>query len=387
MIAPAYQPTTNQSAAQTLAQAPTPHADLERKEDIRQAWKAYRGKFPPPLVVKKGKPDHNVISNRCEPIVNKGVSFLFGNVLEIEATEEQVEDDVEDTTEPTDPSSPDTTLDTKPEKPTPIQDFLDGLWGDDDDQMTMLSKWDINGGVCGQNFVKLIPAQPSMKFPRLVTLDPNLIRIVTDPDDCELHLAYIIEYPGNDNYQKKQIIARVDPDHTDAFAGEYDLDDYWTIRNYIRRGQAGSHTVWEPVGSVQIWPYPFAPIFTNQNLPNPNEAWGMPDLTPDLIGQNKIINFLQSNAAKIIENHAHPKNYATGVHAEEIKISVDEILILPSPDSKLQTLPVLSDLKATLDLIKLILDNMDEQSRVPGVALGRLESLPRGTISGVALKL
>src|SRR5947208_1259982 len=104
MIAPAYQ---QQTTPQTLAQAPIPQADQERKQQMRAAWKAYRGQLQPPLKIKANQPDDNVLSNRCAPIVDKGVSFLFGQVLKIEATNETSEPD------------------------TAMQDFIEGLWGDD----------------------------------------------------------------------------------------------------------------------------------------------------------------------------------------------------------------------------------------------------------------
>jgi hypothetical protein len=326
-----------------------------------EAWKAYRGQFPKPLKISPAQPDDNVISNRCAPIVDKGVSFLFGQVLKIEATDETVETD------------------------TQKQEFLDGLWGDDDERMTLLSQTAINGGVCGQVFIKLLPAQGEMKYPRLVVLDPQNIRIVTAPDDCSLTLAYVIEYvAGVDDIEKRQIIARVDPDELAGIAGRYDLDDTWTITNYLRRGHMGE---WEQVGEQEVWEYPFAPIFTCQNLPNPNEAWGMPDLTPDLINQNKVLNFIQSNTSRIIKFHGHPKTYATGLSASQINIGVDDLICLPSPDSKLANLEMQGNLQDQMHFASIIRTDMDEQSRVPAVALGRIGDLPRGTISGVAIQL
>jgi hypothetical protein len=348
MLAPYMQqhPTT-----QSLAQAPMSQADAERKQQMALAWKAYRGDLPKPLKVSADQPDDNVLSNRCEPIVNKGVSFLFGQTLKIEAQH---------------------------------QDFLDGLWGDDDERMTLLSQMAINGGMCGQVFCKLIPAQGEMRFPRIVVMDPQIVRIVTAPDDCSLTLAYVIEYPSINDFQKRQIIARIDPDGLAGIAGEYDLDDNWTITNYIRRGHAGS---WYQVGPREVWPWPFAPIFTCQNLPNPNEAWGTPDLTPDLIEQNKVLNFIQSNTSRIIKYHAHPKTFAVGLSASQINIGVDDLICLPSPDSKLENLEMHSDLASSLNFIANIRSDMDEQSRVPAVALGRLVDLPKGNLSGVALQL
>src|SRR5215470_16610074 len=93
---------SRQSQAKTLAQAPVPQEDLTRKEEMAEAWKAYRGKFPKPLQVAANQPDDNVIANRCAPIVDKGASFLFGQVLKIACDQ---------------------------------QDFMDGLWGNDDKRM------------------------------------------------------------------------------------------------------------------------------------------------------------------------------------------------------------------------------------------------------------
>ena len=363
MYSPAPTQLGHNPTPQSLVQAPMPQADAERKQKMKEAWKAYRGDFQDPLKVDKDQPNDNVKSNRCAPIVNKGVSFLFGSVLKIEASDEAAT------------SSSD------------IQDFLDGLWGDDDDKMTLLSQMAMNGGVCGQCFVKLIPAQGQMQYPRIVVLDPMLLRIVTDPEDCSLILAYIIEYPTSNDLQKKQVIARVDPDSSAGIAGEYDLNDTWTITNYSKKGSAGQNASWTQIGEVETWPYPFPPIFCNQNLPNPNEPWGMPDLTPDLIDQNKVLNFVQSNTSRIIKYHAHPKTFAIGVHSSEMSFSVDGVLCLPSENSKLEALAPMEHFEGLLNFAETVRSNMDEQSRVPSIALGRIQDLPRGNITGVALQL
>jgi hypothetical protein len=355
MISPAQQ-----SQPQSLAQAPCPQADHERKRQMQEAWKAFRGEFQNPLKIAADQPDDNVISNRCAPIVNKGVSFLFGQVLKVECTDETSEPD------------------------TDKQAYVDGLWGDDDEKMTLFSQAGINGGVCGQIFLKLIPPQGEMQFPRVIVMDPLLVRMVTAPDDCNLILAYIIEYPGSNDLQKRQIIARIDPDGLAGIAGEADIDDTWTITNYQRRGQTG---VWYQVGEREYWTYPFAPIFTRQNLPNPNESWGVPDLTSDLINQNKVLNFIQSNTSRILKFHAHPKTWGKGFRSEQMSVGVDDLLIIEAPDGTLQNLEMRSDLASSLSFAAIIRTDMDEQSRVPAVSLGRLSDMPRGNISGVALQL
>src|SRR5579875_420761 len=324
MISPAPRTQSPQTGL-TLAQAPTPQADLDRKRMMKEAWKSYRGDFQDALKVGKDQPNDNVKSNRCAPIVDKGVSFLFGKVLKIEASDEAQDDEDEATVAPPVPGQP---VKKPTPKPTPIQDFLDGLWGDDDDKMTLLSEAGINGGVCGHTFIKLIPPQGQMLYPRLVVLDPQLLRFVTDPDDCKLILAFVIEYPTAGDYEKRQIIARIDPDGQAGIAGEYDLDDTWIINTYLRKvNNSVQSAPWQLVKS-EDWPYPFPPIFHCQNLPNPNEAWGKPDLTPDIIDMNRVLNFIQSNTSRILKWHAHPKTWGKGFRDTQLKTAVDDVLII-----------------------------------------------------------
>lgn len=335
----------------TLAQAPVPQADLERKRQMETAWKAYRGEFKPPLKVREGQPDDNVLDNRCAPIVNKGVSFLFGQDLDIATSQKAL---------------------------------IEEIWGDDDDKMTLLSQLGTNGGVCGQPFIKLIPSVGEMAVPRLVVMDPQIVRMVTLPDDCTSVLAYVVEYPIGDGAQKRQVVARIDPNADLGQTGPEDMEDTWTITNFVQTTASGRFM---QVGESEDWPYPFAPILTCQNLPNPNEAWGVPDLTPDLIGMNNVLNFIQSNTSRIIKFHGHPKTWGKGFKQSQMTMSVDDVIVLESMDGTLQNLEMTSDLSHMLNFAEVIRQDMDEQSRVPAVALGRMAQLPRGNLSGVALQL
>jgi hypothetical protein len=339
------------SQSQTLATASPTQADTKRRQCIQQAWKAYRGELQDPLKVARDQPNDNVKANRCAPIVDKGVSFLFGQALKIECND---------------------------------QEDLDNFWGDDDDKMTTLTKLAMNGGVCGQTFVKLIPSQEDGVPPRMVILDPMLIRILTLPDDCELPVAYVIEYPVNAEMQKRQIIARVDPRNDLYTLGEKDIEDTWTITNYVRRGEQGN---WTQDGVPEDWPYPFAPIFTCQNLPNPNEPWGIPDLTQDLIGMNKSINFMLSNISRVAKYHGHPVTWASGVGTSQIKLDIDNLIVLQSESAKIEKIAAMENFTGMLSVVADLRSDMDEQSRIPAVALGRLVDLPKGNISGVALQL
>lgn len=338
-----------------------PQADRDRRDLMRSAWKAYRGDWPDPLKVESGQPNDNVKPNRCKPIVDKVVSWLFGHPLKIEAT---------------------TSGDAG-------QKYLDSVWRYDDYRMTLLAKVALNGAVCGEAFIKILPANPKagLKYPRFVVLDPAIVRVVTAPDDCDLVLAFVIEYdiPASPmTIHKRQVIARVDPDNLAGYTDDFDLDDSWTITNYESR----DNQTWHRVGDVDdSWEWPFPPIVYCQNNPNPNEFWGMPDLTSDIIAMNKVISFIESNGARIIKYHGHPVTWASGVGTSPITWKPDELLVLPSVDAKIGTLAPIANLTAILDFLENLRADMDEYSRVPAVALGRQESLPKGNLSGVALQM
>lgn len=343
----------------------------QRQQQMAAAWKAYRGEWGAgPLKVRGNQPDDNVRVNRCAPIVDKGVSFLFGKVVKIV---------IEDLDGGSDGAS------------EPLQDWLNAAWGDDDDKMTLLSKLAMNGGICGHTFAKVIPPNPraGQVYPRVIALDPQTVTVENDPEDCDSVRRYIIEQEAYDpdlqtNVARRQVIARNDPDGLAAASGGMDSDDTWVITTSVRSGVGG---VWRLSGEPVVWPYPMPPIVDCQNLPNPNQYWGLPDLTPDLIDMNRMLNFVESNTSRIIKTHAHPWAWASGVDARVLTIEPGEVTGLPHPDAKMGLLEMHGDLHSSMTFAEDLRGNMDEQSRVPAVALGRLKDLPRGTISGVALQL
>ncbi len=101
-------------------------ADHERRRRMQEAWASYRGEFKQPLKIAANQPNDNVITNRCAPIVNKGVSFLFGSPLKV------------------------TTQDVAQQR------YLDRAWGDDDDRMSTLAQlstewWHHGRASCGSS--------------------------------------------------------------------------------------------------------------------------------------------------------------------------------------------------------------------------------------------
>src|SRR6184192_1452073 len=109
---------TMQAPAQTTQQAeqaqPTyeiTQEDKKRIQRIRDAWQAYNGELEPPLKKMPDGTDPNVLTNRCQPIVDAGVNFLFGQELEISVEENTSQE---------------------------AQDFLDDAWGRKEQRIPLL---------------------------------------------------------------------------------------------------------------------------------------------------------------------------------------------------------------------------------------------------------
>ncbi len=313
--------------------------EITRANQFRRAWDAYYGRFTKPLKVKTGQSDDNVLVNFARVIVDKGISFLFGQDLQFELDETQQ---------------------------TPEEDWLQACW-DANRKMIFLQKLALNGAVCGHVFVKIVAAP----YPRLILLDPATVLPIWEPDDIEQVLKYRIQYPAVDPQTGKPISIRQWIERDGAI---------WRITDQVSRNGG----TWQTT-SETVWPHLWPPIVDCQNLPNPNEFWGLPDLPEDVLQLNQGINFVLSNLARIIRYHAHPKTWGRGFTANQLNIAVDETIVLPSPDAELRNLEMVSDLSSSIALYERLREALHEVTRVPEVATGKLDSA--GALSGVALNI
>lgn len=343
--------------------------DRKRQKQIRQAWQAYDGELERPLQPMEGQPDDNVMSNRCQPIVDRGIDFLFGKELEIAVGKDA---------------------------PAEAQDILNRIWGSKETRIPLLQNIAMNGALAGHAFLRIVPSRSGNI--RLVLVDPATVYIQTAQQDSEVVLLYCIEYAINQNVNGKpsqvyyrEEIARVDPspdDDTDGYedvnAAGIDSDVTWSIQHWSRIGDRGN---WTPSGDPIVWPYPFPPLFGCQNLPRPNDPWGKPDISGDIINMNKSLNLLQSNINRIEKLYGAPLLYATGVGESVIDLKLGRIHGLPLTESKIASVALPSDVGNALIFAGNLRSDIDEQSGVPGVATGRLTDMPRGTVSGIALEL
>lgn len=347
--------------------------DTKRIADIAKRWKAFRGDLEKPFKkVKEEDPDFNILDNRCGPVVLKGASFLFGKPLTVNV----VRSDLPDNGEATGDESVDV------EEGDPAEEYLEDCLGDMDDFMTLLSEGAINGGVAGHCFIKLVEKDEASGYdmPRMIVLDPACVWVETDPDDCRCVLAFNIQYDVKDalgkGITKRQRIACED-------------DRTWSIQNYIQSIEPGltqqQNTNWQPVGEMILWPYTFPPIAHCPNMPQPNEFWGMPDLTDDIIGMNRHLNLIQSNIAKLLYFYSHPYIF---IDAGDGQLPITPGMATGVPQgTNITAVQATGDIANARAFCADLRSDMDELSRVPAVALGRLSDLPRGNISGVALEL
>lgn len=315
--------------------------DRARQAQIRRAWDAYWGRLPKPLRVATGQVDDNVYVNYCRLIVDKGVSFLFG---------EDVGMEIDELAE------------------TAAEAWLDDVWRVNR-KMTLLQKVALNGAVAGHAFVKIIerPGQ----LPRLIALDPETVTVRYAVDDFEDVTAYIIRYPARDPKSDKPLLFREVIERDDS---------RWRITDEV----SDDARLWR-VTNETVWGYPFSPVVDCQNLPVPNEYWGMSDLEEDIIGLQQSINFVLSNIARIIRYHAHPKTWGRGFSSRDLRIGVDEVIVFPSAEAELHNLEMQSDLASSIELYKRLREALHEVSRIPEVATGKLDST--GGLSGVALQI
>jgi len=367
MIAPPTltQPPPQQTSVPTRAVQPVytlTDDDRARAKAIAFAWKAYEGCLDKPLVPLPGDPDDNVLSNRCQQIVDRGVDFLFGKELEIALAD----------------AAPDT-----------AQSLIDTAWGRKETRIPLLQDLAMNGAMAGRAFLRIMPNKDATKF-RLITVDPAIVSVQHAPQDCETVLLYHLEYsvkePINGTPQTVcycEEIARVDPDGN-ARRGQPDDDDTWMVNHWTRLGERGD---WTPdAGGAYAWPYPFAPLFSCKNLPKPNSFWGMPDLTNDLIGLNIALNLVQSNINRTEKLYGNPILYSNGEGEGVLDVKPGRIAAL-SETGKITAVPIPTDVANALAFAANLRSDIDEQSAVPGVATGRISDMPRGNLSGIAIEL
>jgi hypothetical protein len=343
-------------------------SDRARQKRIAEAWTAYNGELEPPLKPMEDGTDDNVLTNRCQAIVDRGVDFLFGKELDI-ACEKGA--------------------------PTDAQDELDSIWGETEARIPLLQELGMNGACGGNAFLRIVPDGAGAY--ELVTVDPAIVvGIKTAPQNCNRVLLYCIQYSESQKingtprevYYREEIAANY-PD-TQPGKPTPSQPQSWSIGHWTyvsQKGAAPKLGEWTAAGPPIAWNYPFPPLFHCKNLPMPNSAWGKPDITPDLIGTNKALNRLLSGINATEGLFGEPLLYAVDSGESTIRRERGRIIALPLATSKIEAVHIASDVAPALAFAADLRSDIDEQSGVPGVATGRISTLPRGALSGITIEL
>lgn len=209
-------------------------------------------------------------------------------------------------------------------------------------------------------------------YPRVITVNPGVVDVETDPTDYERVVRYFLTYPKNTDGRDNGLLRLVVEPANEARTA-------WRLREQ-NAGYGGFQDA-----KVTDWPYAFPPIFHAKNLPAPNEFWGMADLEPDVIDLNKSVNFVRSNTNKIIYFHAHPKTVGVGFSAGQMTVSPDEMITINNKDADVKNLEMQSDLTSSREFARDMESAMHGVTRTPEAAIGKLENV--GALSGTALRI
>jgi len=318
----------------------------ERVEHVKEIQKRrnYReGIQDPQLKVKFNKPDDNVNNNIIGRAINQSLKLLLGKGVE---------------------------FDLPGEPGTPEDEWLKACWEANKKNLLMTDAFlNAADGKCG--FIKLqkdgvmglLDGKEAL-FPRMIVQDPMWLSMDTNPEDYEQVIRYTIKYgtKGADgkDIARKQVIENIGEQYNpDGVV--VDEGGYWMVTDYQNDDSTGGK--WVKIGEYR-WEYGFAPMIHWKNLPNPNDTWGKPDATADVINLQDKLNFNLSNMNKIIRYHAHPQTIGKGIgNKSELDKSVDGMFLLSNPEADIFNLEMKSDLKGNLDVLdylgKSILDNTD----------------------------
>ena len=247
------------------------------------------------------------------------------------------------------------------------QEYIDRLW-DLNKKEIILYQYRLHGGVYGTSYFKICPDELTDPYtgdvyPRLVPLDPEIIRIHTSHDDMNEVRAYVISYShgkkmsweityrsdmayGFDN-NNAVIIGEAYRDESDNETAEENIT--WLVVEIEQEG--GGPKV---VKSETDWPYNFPPIIHQKNLPSLKSCYGDSDFD-DVINVQDKSNFVVSNTSKIVKFFANPITFIFGISAKSMKENkldspVGALYAIPDNEAKAMNLEMSSDLSSSRNL-------------------------------------
>lgn len=317
------------------------HAD--RLEAISNRWAAYDGELPLPLPVRDGEPDDNVRLNAHRLQVDKGVAFLFGQTITLGLGDDESDMDKQ-------------------------EDALRDFWRTSGGQ-SWFRKLAKNGAVAGHTFAKLTLDNGK---PRAIVLDPSNCEPTWDDNDIDKLTRFRIQWNAYDPERERVVVYR------QTYSPE---GNGWLILDEI---SVESGDRWEEIDR-QMWAFEWIPIFHAQNRDRPNEFWGSPDLTDDLLALVASIEKVVSDIKRVVRLYGHPKPWVTGGTFGDVDASIDAALEVANADAEIGQLQLGTELEGPINFYRELKSAWHELSHIPEIATGKVDDI--GNLSGLALKI
>ncbi len=313
-----------------------PAEDLARRYAILRNY--YNGDHKQNLKVTEQGQDENVTKNFIGLAVDRSVSRLFRGGVKFNL----------------------------PDNATAQQEYLDKVW-DLNKKEIALYQYGLHGAVYGTPYFKICPDElidpyTEKPYPRLVPLDPEIVRIKPNPEDTHDVDAYVIEYTTKHTAPNGSVLtvghreitrkAHDGETYTNEAAEQVQLaSDTWVIEEWEQSSTYGNQ--WTLVDSIP-WDYNFPNILHQKNLPSLRNCYGDSDID-DVINVQDRHNFVVSNTAKIVKFFANPITFVFGISAKALKenkldSAVGALYAIPDKDAKAMNLEMSSDLSSSRNL-------------------------------------
>jgi hypothetical protein len=322
-----------------LGQKIAPYINDALGNDYTVLGRYYTGDQRKPLKTKAGQQDENIIQNFTGLAVDRSVSRLFKGGIKF----------------------------ILPDGATAQQEYLDAVW-DLNKKEILLYQVGLHGAIYGTSYFKICPDElvdsyTMQPYPKLVAIDPEIIRIKTEPDDLndveqyEIRYSYVKEIDGRSmTVGVRELYRHATQADTEAPEAQQ-APDTWVIDEYEQIGGMPEQLVLSTP-----WPYDFPPIVHWKNLPSLKTCYGSSDIDDSINIQDKS-NFVVSNTGKIIKFYASPETIGTGFSVSQMQkldSAVGSFHAIPAPDAKVYNLEMNSDLASSrafaLDLRQSIFD-------------------------------
>ena len=294
----------------------------DRAKTFKRSWSYYNGDHDLPLKAQKDGHNDNVIVNHVEALAERITGFLLGDGIKFDAAGDDAE--------------------------TPTDNDISLMWQANRGAI-LQGNIALSGAIEGHCAVRLMPPGEFDEWPKLIRLKQSHFSAFWDALDMSRVIWYRLQHQAGGAGRRIDYVRG-------AMADERTIDheaDGWLEFVYETDGaqagnMLGSNTKWtlkafDDRPNPLPWEFPWPPIVNWQNLPDPNGYYGRSDVK-SAITLNDALNFILSNAQRIIKHHADPKTVGTGFVAEElIQSQIGGFWTVANKDAKVFNLEMQSD--------------------------------------------